>query len=373
MTTSLTLYRGHAQQSTRPPLRSIAKPMSITATLTYGSSKARIAVSEGDGSFSQCQDTRQEDVRAVYAVTDTGAGIAPENIGKLFYEIVQFDANALQRGGGSGFGLKISRAILEQHGAVVGVHSAGLGKGSTFYIILPVQIDDGTLLLPMQQSVNGSSAGGRGSSHAQGQRNRVGTGGTQLEMVQEEKSLESPPRPGSATTSDLSTVTTGVSNAITFISGDDRKRRSSGNRLLIVDDSLANRKIMGRLVKSLHWEYEEAEDGVACVERIAAREVGWFDAVLIDNLMPRMNGVDAVRVIRANGYSGLVVFTTGMSSEEEFKEFKLAGGDDVLVKPISSSQLSNVLAPLRHVVTCVESNITSPAVVEFLRDSKENG
>eukprot|EP01039_Chlorochromonas_danica_P011027 gene11027-12277_t len=77
-------------------------------------------------------------------VSDTGPGIAPENVQKLFGQYVQFDANKLQKGGGSGLGLWLSKAIVEAHGGRVGARSAGLGKGSTFYFELPVK----TMLVP---------------------------------------------------------------------------------------------------------------------------------------------------------------------------------------------------------------------------------
>eukprot|EP01039_Chlorochromonas_danica_P011029 gene11029-12279_t len=72
-------------------------------------------------------------------VSDTGPGIAPENVQKLFGQYVQFDANKLQKGGGSGLGLWLSKAIVEAHGGRVGARSAGLGKGSTFYFELPIK------------------------------------------------------------------------------------------------------------------------------------------------------------------------------------------------------------------------------------------
>ncbi len=72
-------------------------------------------------------------------VVDTGAGIAPENIKKVFNEIIQFDANKLQGGKGSGLGLYISRGIVDLHGGYVSVKSEGLGKGCTFSVELPLQ------------------------------------------------------------------------------------------------------------------------------------------------------------------------------------------------------------------------------------------
>ncbi len=70
-------------------------------------------------------------------VEDTGAGIAKENLPRLFREIVQFDANKLQAGKGTGLGMFITRDIVELHGGRVGVKSDGVGQGSLFSVDLP--------------------------------------------------------------------------------------------------------------------------------------------------------------------------------------------------------------------------------------------
>lgn len=69
---------------------------------------------------------------------DSGSGIAPENLHKLFREGVQIDATLNQGGGGSGMGLFISKRIMDLHGGVIGVTSEGLGHGCTFFIEIPL-------------------------------------------------------------------------------------------------------------------------------------------------------------------------------------------------------------------------------------------
>eukprot|EP01039_Chlorochromonas_danica_P009415 gene9415-10401_t len=80
----------------------------------------------------------QENTWVRVTVTDTGPGVAQENQDKLFGQYVQFDAHKLQKGGGSGLGLWLSKAITEAHGGRVGMYSEGLGHGSCFYFDLPV-------------------------------------------------------------------------------------------------------------------------------------------------------------------------------------------------------------------------------------------
>lgn len=86
------------------------------------------------------------------SVTDSGAGISKRNQKKLFSEIVQFNAAKLQNGQGSGLGLWISNSIVKHHGGNIGVFSAGEGKGSTFYIDIPVFRKEGMKTIDGAQS-----------------------------------------------------------------------------------------------------------------------------------------------------------------------------------------------------------------------------
>ena len=75
----------------------------------------------------------------VVTVTDTGAGISKENQKLLFREGQQFDPHKLQGGGGSGFGLFISRSIVVLHGGRIEAYSAGEGEGTSFSFTVPMR------------------------------------------------------------------------------------------------------------------------------------------------------------------------------------------------------------------------------------------
>jgi hypothetical protein len=64
--------------------------------------------------------------------TDSGVGISPENLSKVFGEFNQFDPNKLQGGGGAGLGLHISRNIISSHEGSIRVASDGIGHGTSF-------------------------------------------------------------------------------------------------------------------------------------------------------------------------------------------------------------------------------------------------
>ncbi len=82
---------------------------------------------------------RQEGTSLVLTVSDTGRGIAPEFLPHVFERFRQADSSITRRVGGLGLGLALVRHIVELHGGQVSVKSAGLGKGATFEISLPIR------------------------------------------------------------------------------------------------------------------------------------------------------------------------------------------------------------------------------------------
>jgi signal transduction histidine kinase len=71
------------------------------------------------------------------SVTDSGIGIAKEDLPRLFTEFSQVDASFSRRFEGTGLGLALSKRFVEMHGGVIGVESTA-GRGSTFWIELPL-------------------------------------------------------------------------------------------------------------------------------------------------------------------------------------------------------------------------------------------
>jgi PAS domain S-box-containing protein len=118
-----------------PELRLVADPAKVRQMLLNLVSNA-IKFTPSGGRI----DIRRRRLEALIeiSVTDTGIGIAEEDLGRLFTEFQQLDAGRGQRQEGTGLGLALTKRFAELHGGRVSVESK-LGKGSTFTLHLPIQ------------------------------------------------------------------------------------------------------------------------------------------------------------------------------------------------------------------------------------------
>jgi CheY-like chemotaxis protein len=101
--------------------------------------------------------------------------------------------------------------------------------------------------------------------------------------------------------------------------------------ILIVDDDLTNRLILKTLIKASGYQFIEAENGQQAVVMVAQYNI---DIILMDVIMPVMDGYEAARIIKKNS-SGFIpiIFLTAMKDEESLAKCLDAGGDDFLTKP----------------------------------------
>ncbi len=89
-----------------------------------------------DGGHVEVSLTSADD-QVQFAVRDSGIGIAPENLDRIFQRFYRVDKSRARSSGGSGIGLTISRHLIEAHGGQLWAESDGLGTGSTFRFSLP--------------------------------------------------------------------------------------------------------------------------------------------------------------------------------------------------------------------------------------------
>ncbi len=104
---------------------------------------------------------------------------------------------------------------------------------------------------------------------------------------------------------------------------------------LVVDDSRVVRKVAGRIVADLGFEYCEAEDGQKACE---ACEESMPDAIILDWNMPVMSGIEFLEKLRAmeNGSHPKVVFCTTENDMEHIQRAIQAGANEYIMKPFDS-------------------------------------
>lgn len=81
----------------------------------------------------------EQNSQILIKISDTGIGLSADNISKIFTRFYRVDKSRSRAGGGSGIGLTIAKHLVESHGGKIGAESEGLGKGSTFWVLLPTK------------------------------------------------------------------------------------------------------------------------------------------------------------------------------------------------------------------------------------------
>ena len=210
-------------------------------------------------------------------VRDTGAGLSPSQVGKLFHPFGQAETSTSRRFGGTGLGLFISRGLARALGGEVELLESELGKGSLFVLRLADLKDQ--LSVPTE-NVAGESA---------------------------------------------------VSE------------KFKGQKILIAEDTEDLRDFLGVYLRDAGCEVDFAENGAKAVELAT---LGDYDIVLMDLHMPIMDGYEATRALRENGYRvPIVAFTARNQPEDRVKCFEM-GFDAFLSKPLSLRDLEGTLRRL---------------------------
>ena len=119
------------------------------------------------------------------------------------------------------------------------------------------------------------------------------------------------------------------------------------NKILIVDDEPFNLDLLEQELMDYDYRLERAGDGVEALEKIATFKP---DVILLDYMMPRMNGLEVVKQLRANPeQKGIpVILLTAKATQEDKVAGLDAGADDYVTKPFDSFELlARVRAMLR--------------------------
>ncbi|MEP7338178.1 MAG: ATP-binding protein, partial [Acidobacteriota bacterium] len=177
-----------------------------------------------------------------FAVSDTGIGIPVETQGRLFQAFIQADDSETRPYSGAGLGLAISKQLVELMGGQIGLNSEP-GKGSTFWFTVRLE-----KALPQAQA-EPTPIALPGISHS-----RSAPGQSFI------------PNPGAAI-----------------------------GRLLVVEDNIANQKVILRQVEKLGYRADVVINGLEALEALARRS---YALVLMDCQMPEMDGLAATAEIR---------------------------------------------------------------------------
>ena len=117
----------------------------------------------------------------------------------------------------------------------------------------------------------------------------------------------------------------------------------SGKRVLVAEDMELNREIAGEILKQTKARVEFAEDGEACLKMLEEKPAGYYDLILMDILMPKMDGLETTRRIRklpdrTKAAIPIIAMTANVFEKDRNDAFA-AGMDAFAEKPISTDRL----------------------------------
>ncbi|HHH38617.1 MAG TPA: response regulator [Sedimenticola sp.] len=244
------------------------------------------------------------------SVEDTGIGIPASQQGHIFEAFRQADGSTSRRYGGTGLGLSISQQLAGLLGGCIELQSEE-GKGSRFSLLLPVE-----LKRPQQpeRDTQATTDGGDGAETAL------------------------PPQPEAAPAAPPEEEATDLEESREAV--DIR-----GHRVLLVDDDVRNLLALTPALESWGLEVTAAGDGHEAMDVLAEDD---FSVVLMDIMMPEMDGYDTIRHIRSEPRLRdlSIIALTAKSGEREREACLEAGADDFLSKPVDLQELKQTIA--RH-------------------------
>ena len=142
------------------------------------------------------------------------------------------------------------------------------------------------------------------------------------------------------------------------------------SKVLIVDDEAANLELAAALVSAEGYQPILASDGETALQQIQAHRP---DIIILDIVMPKMNGIETCRKIKTNprSYSIPVIIVTALNSQEEKMKAIAAGADDFITKPFDRMELSarlKSLIRLKAIHDRLEANLASLKEMQRVRE-----
>jgi len=139
--------------------------------------------------------------------------------------------------------------------------------------------------------------------------------------------------------------------------------------ILVVDDNKITTKLLRRYLEANGYEAKEAYDGIDCLEKVEERKP---DAIVLDVMMPRMDGYEASKRLKENEatkYIPVVIVTALNDVQNQLKSIE-SGADDFLSKPIEEKLL---IAKVKLLSTYNMANQKAIALEKIAANVIENG
>ena len=280
--------------------------------------------SSSNGSSSTAMPSSSTMAYVLVTIQDQGPGISQEHVDMIFDQFTQIRPQTLQSGQGSGLGLSFCKKIVELHGGFIDVVSEGVvGKGSTFRFVIPFKVV------------------------SWGNKNKNSGVANSAKKEEEEEAWASETRGASSPNLETKALPLPVvpSEAATTLDIDSPKIvvfDRSGLEVPVVDDADSNRKILIMLLTRKGIKCVGAEDGRIALDMVTA-DLERFKLVLMDNLMPNMNGIDSTSLMRRAGFKYIIAGLTGNVTEQDVTEYLNEGADLVLHKPLNVEMIDKLL------------------------------
>ena len=240
---------------------------------------------------------KQEGERVVFYVKDTGLGIEPEKLGRVFQRFAKLN-NFAQ---GTGLGLSICKTIIERLGGEIAV-SSEVGTGTTF-----------TFWLPLENVIQDTETGT--NSHLPGE-----AVGTQPSEVLPGK--EDTPCPKEETTEKEEDLRATAA-------------RTEKATILIAEDTDSNFDLLNAIL-GRKYHLVRARDGM---EAVTMYDEVNPDLILMDIKMPNLDGLEATRIIRQLSAEVPIIAQSAYAYEHDRNAAEEAGCNDFISKPIAQEKL----------------------------------
>lgn len=113
--------------------------------------------------------------------------------------------------------------------------------------------------------------------------------------------------------------------------------------VLICDDTVSNRKLLEMILRKKVLSIETCNNGMEAIKLCNDLGLSYFDLIIIDNYMPKMNGIEATKELRRMGFNHLIICLTGSTDDETKDEILNSGADAFFYKPINNEIIDLIL------------------------------